>query len=70
MAIKQEELEALKQRAAKLGYQIEPKLNGPGYCLWMILPGVGRFMILGRDSGVTLDVIAQMLDELEAGKKA
>jgi hypothetical protein len=34
------------------------------------LPRVGRYLILGRDGGVTLDVIAQRLDEVEAGKKA
>jgi hypothetical protein len=69
-ASEQERLDALKQRAAKLGYQIESSLNGPGYCLWEVLPGVGRSMILGREGDVTLDVIAQKLDELEAGKKA
>jgi predicted CoA-binding protein len=64
------DLEALKKRADKLGYQIEPSLNKPGYCLWEVLPRVGRYLILGRDGGVTLDVIAQRLDEVEAGKKA
>ena len=67
MANEQEDLEALKKRAAKLGYQIESSENGPGYSLWEVLPDVGRYMILGRNGGVTLDVIAQKLDELEAG---
>jgi hypothetical protein len=66
MANKQVDLEALKERAAQLGYQIESSENGPGYCLWEVLPGAGRYIILGRDGGVTLDVIAQKLDEFEA----
>ena len=58
-------LEALNKRALSLGYQIEPSVKKPGYCLWQSWPG-GRHMILGRDGGVALDAIAQKLDEIEA----
>jgi hypothetical protein len=72
MPNEQDDLAALKKRADKLGYQIEPSVNKLGYCLWQSLPGVGRYMILGRDGGVTLNAIAQKLAEVEAatGKKA
>jgi hypothetical protein len=61
-------LAALKRRADKLGHQIEPSVKKLGYCLWQSWPG-GRLMILGRNDndGVTLDAIAQKLDEIEAG---
>jgi hypothetical protein len=69
MADEQEKLAALKRRADKLGYQIEPSVKKLGYCLWQSWPGVGRYMVLGRDDndGVTLDAIARKLDEVEAG---
>ena len=68
MADEQEKLAALKGRADKLGHQIEPSVKKLGYCLWQSWPG-GRVMILGRNDndGVTLDAIAQKLDEIEAG---
>jgi len=64
----EEKLAALKTRADKLGHQIEPSVKKLGYCLWQSWPG-GRLMILGRNDndGVTLDAIAQKLDEIEAG---
>jgi hypothetical protein len=65
-ANEQQRLEALKKRAAKFGHEIEPTMKKPGYCLWVSLPGVGRYMVLGRDGTATLDVIAQKLDEIEA----
>ena len=67
MADEQEKLSALKRRADKLGYQIEPSVKRLGYCLWQSWPG-GRYMILGRNDndGVTLDAIARKLDEVEA----
>jgi hypothetical protein len=67
MPNEQERLEALNKRAGKLGYQIEPSVRKLGYCLWQSWPG-GRHMILGRNDndGVTLDAIAQKLDEIEA----
>jgi hypothetical protein len=64
-ANEQEWLEALNKRADKLGYQIEPSVKKLGYCLWRSWPGVGRHMVLGRDGDVTLDAIAQKLDEIE-----
>jgi hypothetical protein len=69
MADEQEKLAALKMRADKLGHQIEPSVKKLGYCLWQSWPGVGRYMVLGRNDndGVTLDAIAQKLDEIEAG---
>ena len=68
MANEQEKLAALKMRANKLGHQIEPSVKKLGYCLWQSWPGVGRYMVLGRNDndGVTLDAIAQKLDEIEA----
>jgi hypothetical protein len=71
-ANEQERLEALSKRAGKLGYQIEPSVKKLGYCLWRSWPDVGRQMVLGRDGDVTLDAIAQKLDEIEAeeGEKA
>lgn len=71
MPNEQEKLAALKKRADRLGYQIEPSVDKLGYCLWQSVPGVGRYMIVGRDGGVTLDTIAQKLAEIEteAGKK-
>jgi hypothetical protein len=73
MAMDSEEarLAGLKIRADKLGYEIEPSIRRPGYCLWRSWPGIGRQMILGRDGGVMLDAIAQKLDEMEvdAGTK-
>jgi hypothetical protein len=65
-ANEQQRLEALKRRADKLGHEIEPSLNKRGYCLWVAVPGVGRYMVLGREGDVTLDAIAQKLDEIEA----
>jgi hypothetical protein len=64
----EETLAALRRRADKLGHQIEPSVKRLGYCLWQSWPG-GRLMILGRNDnvGVTLDAIAQKLDEMEAG---
>jgi hypothetical protein len=72
MPDEQQKLAALKNRAEKLGYQIEPSVNKLGYCLWQSWPGVGRHMVIGRDGGITLDVIAQKLGEVEAeaAKKA
>jgi hypothetical protein len=64
MATDEEKLAALKARAARLGHQIE--IDRRGYCLWQVLPGIGRILILGRESGVTLDAIAKKLDELTA----
>ena len=71
MADEQEKLSALKRRADKLGHQIELSVGKLGYCLWQCWPG-GRHMILGRNDndGVTLDAIAQKLDEIEAGDHA
>jgi hypothetical protein len=66
MADEQEKLAALKWRAVKLGHQIEPSVKELGYCLWQSWPGVGRHMVLGNNDGVTLDAIAQKLDEIEA----
>jgi hypothetical protein len=65
-ASEQQRLEALIKRAAKLGYEIEPSMKKLGYCLWRSWPGIGRQMVFGRDGDVTLDVIAQQLDEIEA----
>jgi hypothetical protein len=67
MADEPEKLAALKERADKLGHQIEPSVKKLGYCLWQSWPD-GRLMILGRNDndGVTLDAIAQKLDEIEA----
>jgi hypothetical protein len=65
-ANEQQRLEALKKRAAKFGHEIEPSMKKPGYCLWVSLPGVGRYMVLGREGAATLDAIAQKLDEIEA----
>jgi hypothetical protein len=67
MADEQEKLAALKMRADKLGHHIEPSVKKLGYCLWQSWPGVGRYMVLGRNDndGVTLDAIAQKLDEIE-----
>jgi hypothetical protein len=67
MADEQEKLAALEWRAVKLGHQIEPSVKKLGYCLWRSWPDVGRQMILGREGDVTLDAIAQKLDEIEAG---
>jgi hypothetical protein len=53
-------------RANKLGHQIEPSVKVLGYCLWQSWPGVGRHMVLGNNDGVTLNAIAQKLDEIEA----
>ena len=71
MADEQEKLAALKWRAVKLGHQIEPSVKKLGYCLWQSWPG-GRHKILGcnDNDGVTLDAIAQKLDEIEAGDHA
>jgi hypothetical protein len=66
MADEQEKLAALRMRANKLGHQIEPSVKELGYCLWQSWPGVGRHMVLGNNDGVTLDAIAQKLDEIEA----
>jgi hypothetical protein len=68
MADEQEKLAALKMRANKLGHQIEPSVKELGYCLWQSWPGVGRYMVLrgNNNDGVTLDAIAQKLDEIEA----
>ena len=70
MADEREKLAALKRRADKLGYEIEPSVKKLGYCLWRSWPG-GRHMILGRNdnAGVTLDAIARKLDEVEAEEK-
>ena len=72
MTDEQEKLAALKRRADKLGHQIEPSVKKLGYCLWQSWPSVGRYMVLGRNDndGVTLDAIAQKLDEIEAGDHA
>jgi hypothetical protein len=72
MANEQEKLAALMMRANKLGHQIEPSVKKLGYCLWQSWPGVGRYMVLGRNDndGVTLDAIAQKLDEIEAREHA
>jgi hypothetical protein len=37
--------------------------------LWRIWPGSGRQMILGISGGVTLDIIAQKLEEIEAEER-
>src|SRR5262249_8923444 len=58
-------LAALKSRANKLAHQIEPSVKNQGYCLWQTWPD-GRLMILGRNDGVTLDAIAEKLEEIEA----
>jgi hypothetical protein len=70
MADEQKKLAALEWRAVKLGHQIEPSVKKLGYCLWRSWPDVGRQMILGREGDVTLDAIAQKLDEIEAGNHA
>jgi hypothetical protein len=62
----QERLEALNKRAAKLGCEIELSMTKLGYCLWRPWPGIGRHMVLGPEGDVTLDAIAQKLDEIEA----
>ena len=59
-------LAGLRMRANKLGYEIDPSVRKLGYCLWQSWPGVGRHMVLGNNDGVTLDAIAQKLDEIEA----
>jgi len=71
MADEQEKLAALKWRAVKLGHQIEPSVKKLGYCLWQSWPD-GRHKVLGGhdNDGVTLDAIAQKLDEIEAGDHA
>ena len=71
MADEQEKLAALKWRAVKLGHQIEPSVKKLGYFLWQSWPG-GRHKILGcnNNDGVTLDAIAQKLDEIEAADHA
>jgi hypothetical protein len=70
MADEQEKLSALKRRADKLGHQIEPSVRKLGYCLWQ--SWLAAHMILGRNDndGVTLDAVAQKLDEIEAGDHA
>ena len=68
-ANEQEWFEALNERAGKVGYQIEASVKKLGYCLWRSWPDVGRHMILGRDGDVTLDAIAQKLDEIEAEER-
>jgi len=71
MADEQDELAALHARAAKVGCQVEISPDKRGYSLWEVLPGIGRRLLLGREGGVALDVVAKKLDELKvAGKKA
>ena len=65
MANEQKRVAALQQRAGKLASQIEPSPDHRGYCLWRSWPGSGRQMVLGQGGGVTLDVIAQKLEEIE-----
>ena len=65
MAIDQEMFETLQKRAVKLGYKVDAAVSG--YCLWRVLPGVGRYLILGHEGGVTLDAIAKELDQIEGG---
>ena len=60
---------ALFKRAERLSYQIEPSADQIGYCLWRIWPGSGRQMILGLSGGVTLEIIAKKLDEIEAEER-
>jgi hypothetical protein len=61
----QERLKTLHARAVKLGYQVEASVNRSGYCLWRVLPDVGRYLILGREGGVPLEGIERKLDEIE-----
>jgi predicted CoA-binding protein len=72
MAIDERKLAALQERGVKLGYQVDTSMNKLGYCLWRVLPRVGRYLILGRDGGVTLEAIEKKLDEIDgdAGNKA
>jgi hypothetical protein len=65
----QEKLVALNACATRLGYKIDLSLDKRGYCLWQTLPGVGRYLVLGREGGVAIDTIAKKLDELEVEKK-
>jgi hypothetical protein len=67
MATDKETLAALKARAVRLGHQID--IDTRGYCLWQVLPGIGRILILGRESGATLDAIGSKLDELTADRE-
>ena len=66
MADEQKRVAALQRRAGKLACQIEPSPDHRGYCLWRSCPGSGRQMILGQGGGVSLEVIAKKLDEIEA----
>lgn len=68
----QERLKTLHARAIKLGHQVEAGVNRSGYCLWRVLPDIGRYLILGREAGVALDAIEKKLNEIEsdAGSKA
>ena len=71
MADEQEKLAALKGRAVRLGHQIEPSVKKLGYCLWQSWPDARHKVLGGNDNdGVTLDAIAQKLDEIEAGDHA
>jgi hypothetical protein len=65
MAIDQEKFGTLQKRAVKLGYKVDTSVSG--YCLWRVLPGVGQYLILGHEGGVTLDAIAKQLDHIEGG---
>ena len=66
MAIEEEKkFRALQKRAVKLGHKIDTAVSG--YCLWRVLPGVGQYLILGDEGGVTLDAIAKQLDHIEGG---
>ena len=67
MTTDEEKLAALNARAIRLGHQVD--IDSRGYCLWQVLPGIGRILILGRDSGTTLDAIAKKLDELKADRE-
>jgi hypothetical protein len=64
-----ERLEALQVKASKLAYQIDASVDRQGYCLWRLLPGVGRSMVLGREGGVTLDAIEKKLETIAKGPK-
>jgi hypothetical protein len=66
LANDEEKLASLKKRAVKLGHQID--IDRHGYRLWKVLPGIGRILILGRESDTKLDAIAKKLDELTAKK--
>lgn len=64
VATDQERLRSLQARAVKLGYQVRTSMDGNGYCLWRVLPALGRYLILGHGGGVTINAIEEQLDTI------